>query len=184
MGIGSGKGKNRAQDAAVAAISSPLLDFPVRKAKGIVFNVVGGADLTLAEINAAAEVVHGSVDPEANIIFGATIDAEMTKSEVSITVLATGFGLDLADLAAIERGGGGRASDAGGGNDNGNGNGNGGGAAGEAQHGAALGAQGGGGGGGSRFESGAMLRPPPFAPSFRRARKPRGLRGFFQQLFW
>lgn len=54
MGIGTGKGKQRAQDAAVAAISSPLLDFPVRKAKGIVFNIVGGSDLTLAEINAAA----------------------------------------------------------------------------------------------------------------------------------
>jgi len=58
MGIGTGKGKARAQDAAYAAISSPLLDFPVRKAKGVVFNIVGGSDLTLAEINAAAVSVY------------------------------------------------------------------------------------------------------------------------------
>jgi cell division protein FtsZ len=92
MGIGTGKGKSRAADAAIAAISSPLLDFPVRKAKGIVFNIVGGSDLTLAEINAAAEVIYEAVDPDANIIFGATVDEKM-MSEVSITVLATGFGL-------------------------------------------------------------------------------------------
>merc|ERR1711988_1745511 len=74
MGIGTGKGKSRAQDAAVAAISSPLLDFPVKRAKGIVFNIVGGSDLTLTEINAASEVIYENVDPEANIIFGALID--------------------------------------------------------------------------------------------------------------
>merc|ERR1712072_984023 len=90
MGIGSGKGKNRAQDAAVAAISSPLLDFPIKRAKGIVFNVVGGQDLTLAEINAAAEVVYENADPDANIIFGALVDPRM-ENDVSITVLATGF---------------------------------------------------------------------------------------------
>lgn len=100
MGIGTGKGKTRAQDAAVAAISSPLLDFPVRKAKGIVFNIVGGSDLTLAEINAAAEVIYDSVDPEANIIFGAMVDPQMA-SEVSITVLATGFDLAVSDLITM-----------------------------------------------------------------------------------
>jgi cell division protein FtsZ len=127
MGIGTGKGKNRAQDAAIAAISSPLLDFPVRKAKGIVFNVVGGSDLTLAEINAAAvssmmpcsslitvvpnnvsdlvlqQVIYDSVDPEANIIFGAMVDPKM-MSEVSITVLATGFSLGIGDLIDINEG--------------------------------------------------------------------------------
>ena len=56
MGIGKGSGKNRAQDAAAAALSSPLLDFPIKKAQGVVFNVVGGVDLTLQEINSAAEV--------------------------------------------------------------------------------------------------------------------------------
>lgn len=90
MGVGTGVGKTRAQDAAVAAISSPLLDFPIKRAKGIVFNVVGGFDLTLAEINAAAEVVYENADPDANIIFGALVDPKM-ENEVSITVLATGF---------------------------------------------------------------------------------------------
>jgi cell division protein FtsZ len=67
MGIGQGKGKSRAEDAAYAAISSPLLDFPITKAKGIVFNVVGGPDLTLNEINAAAEVIYANVDTEVYI---------------------------------------------------------------------------------------------------------------------
>jgi len=90
MGVGTGSGRSRAQDAAVAAISSPLLDFPIKRAKGIVFNVVGGTDLTLAEINAAAEVIYENADPDANIIFGALVDPKM-ESDVSITVLATGF---------------------------------------------------------------------------------------------
>ena len=97
MGIGQGKGKTRAEDAAYAAISSPLLDFPITKAKGIVFNVVGGSDLTLQEINAAAEVIYENVDTDANIIFGALIDERMAAGEVSITVLATGFPTDFFD---------------------------------------------------------------------------------------
>lgn len=97
MGIGQGKGKSRAEDAAYAAISSPLLDFPITKAKGIVFNVVGGSDLTLQEINAAAEVIYANVDTDANIIFGALIDERMPVGEVSITVLATGFPTDFFD---------------------------------------------------------------------------------------
>jgi len=97
MGIGTGKGKTRAQDAAVAAISSPLLDFPIQKAKGIVFNIVGGDDLTLTEINSAAEVIYENVDQDANIIFGALVDKKM-NSEISITVLATGFSLGVTDL--------------------------------------------------------------------------------------
>jgi len=90
MGIGTGSGKTRAQDAAVAAISSPLLDFPIEKAKGIVFNITGGNDMTLHEINAAAEVIYEAVDPNANIIFGALVDENM-ENEISITVVATGF---------------------------------------------------------------------------------------------
>jgi len=90
MGVGTGRGKSRASDAAVAAISSPLLDFPIKRARGIVFNVVGGRDLTLAEINQAAEVVYENADPDANIIFGALVDDTM-EGDVSITVLATGF---------------------------------------------------------------------------------------------
>jgi len=90
MGVGTGSGKMRAQDAAVAAISSPLLDFPIRRAKGIVFNVVGGLDLTLSEINAASEVIYENADSDANIIFGALVDPSM-GDEVSITVLACDF---------------------------------------------------------------------------------------------
>jgi cell division protein FtsZ len=99
MGIGHGKGKNRAIDAARLAISSPLLDFPIMRAKGIVFNVVGGPDLTLQEINNAAEVIYANVDEDANIIFGALIDEKMTAGDVSITVLATGFPTDYFESA-------------------------------------------------------------------------------------
>ena len=84
------QGKSRAQEAAAAAISSPLLDFPIEKAKGVVFNIVGGNDLTLQEINAAAEVIYEAVDPNANIIFGALVDESM-NGEIAITVIATGF---------------------------------------------------------------------------------------------
>ncbi len=91
MGIGRGVGKTRAQEAAAAAISSPLLDFPIEKARGVVFNVVGGQDMTLQEINAAAEVIYEAVDPNANIIFGALVDESITSGEIAITVIATGF---------------------------------------------------------------------------------------------
>ncbi len=91
MGIGRGVGKTRAQEAAAAAISSPLLDFPIEKARGVVFNVVGGQDMTLQEINAAAEVIYEAVDPNANIIFGALVDETITTGEIAITVIATGF---------------------------------------------------------------------------------------------
>eukprot|EP00968_Pinguiococcus_pyrenoidosus_P023336 scaffold3719_cov247-Pinguiococcus_pyrenoidosus.AAC.16 len=90
MGIGTGKGKTRAADAAIAAVASPLLDFPIKNAQGIVFNIVGGSDLTLSEINQAAEVIYDNVDSNANIIFGALVDDSMDQ-DVSITVLATGF---------------------------------------------------------------------------------------------
>jgi cell division protein FtsZ len=91
MGVGKGTGKTRAEDAASAAISSPLLDFPITNAKGVVFNVIGGTDMTLQEINAAAEVIYDAVDPNANIIFGALIDETQMSGEVSVTVVATGF---------------------------------------------------------------------------------------------
>ena len=90
MGIGRGSGKSRATDAASAAISSPLLDFSIDSAKGVVFNVVGGSDMTLQEINAAAEIIYEAVDPNANIIFGSIVDDSM-NGEISITVIATGF---------------------------------------------------------------------------------------------
>merc|ERR1711871_1063109 len=89
MGIGTGSGKSRAQDAAMAAISSPLLDFTIEKAKGVVFSITGGSDMTLNEINTAADVIYQAVDPDANIIFGALLDDGM-MGEMSITVIATG----------------------------------------------------------------------------------------------
>mmetsp|Transcript_26315 Transcript_26315/g.40768 ORF Transcript_26315/g.40768 Transcript_26315/m.40768 type:complete len:387 (+) Transcript_26315:109-1269(+) len=98
MGIGMGTGKTRAEDAAAAAISSPLLDSPIEKATGIVFNMVGGPDMTLVEVNKAAQVIYDEVDDEANIIFGATIDDDLTDDSVTITVLATGFQLDGDDV--------------------------------------------------------------------------------------
>ncbi len=90
MGIGVGSGKSRAREAAIAAISSPLLDSSIEGAKGVVFNITGGNDLTLHEVNAAAETIYEAVDPDANIIFGAVID-ERLQGEIRITVIATGF---------------------------------------------------------------------------------------------
>ncbi|MGB3615166.1 MAG: cell division protein FtsZ, partial [Elainellaceae cyanobacterium] len=90
MGIGVGSGKSRAREAAIAAISSPLLEASIDGAKGVVFNITGGSDLTLHEVNAAAEIIYEAVDPNANIIFGAVIDDRL-QGEVRITVIATGF---------------------------------------------------------------------------------------------
>lgn len=96
MGVGTGVGKNRASDAAIAAISSPLLDFPIQKAKRIVFNIVGGLDMGLQEINEASEVIYENADDNANIIFGALVDPSM-KEEISITVLACDFDTSITD---------------------------------------------------------------------------------------
>lgn len=90
MGIGIGSGKSRAKEAANAAISSPLLESSIEGARGVVFNITGGSDLTLHEVNAAAETIYEVVDPNANIIFGAVIDDRL-QGEVRITVIATGF---------------------------------------------------------------------------------------------
>jgi cell division protein FtsZ len=102
MGIGTGTGKTRAEDAALAAISSPLLDSPIDKASGIVFNVIGGRDMTLQEINKAAALIYDSVHPEANIIFGALVDPSIDDDSISITVLATGFKLNEAEENNME----------------------------------------------------------------------------------
>lgn len=93
MGIGIGSGKSRAREAAIAAISSPLLESSIDGASGAVFNITGGSDLTLHEVNAAAEIIYEAVDPNANIIFGAVIDDRL-QGEVRITVIATGFNID------------------------------------------------------------------------------------------
>jgi cell division protein FtsZ len=90
MGIGIGSGKSRAKEGATAAISSPLLESSIQGAKGVVLNITGGTDLTLHEVNTAAETIYEIVDPNANIIFGAVIDEKM-QGEIRITVIATGF---------------------------------------------------------------------------------------------
>lgn len=94
MGIGIGSGRSRATEAANAAISSPLLEASIEGAKGVVFNITGGHDLTLHEVNAAAETIYDVVDPNANIIFGAVID-EKLQGEIRITVIATGFDAEI-----------------------------------------------------------------------------------------
>lgn len=90
MGIGRASGDKRAEDAAKQAIHSPLLETSIEGAKGVLLNITGGLDLGLHDVNLAAELVQRSVDPDANIIFGAVID-ENLKDEIMITVIATGF---------------------------------------------------------------------------------------------
>lgn len=90
MGIGRASGENRAEDAAKQATESPLLETSIEGARGVIINITGGPDLGLHEVNTAAELVQRSVDPEANIIFGAVIDPDM-KDEITITVIATEF---------------------------------------------------------------------------------------------
>ncbi|HET8586506.1 MAG TPA: cell division protein FtsZ [Candidatus Limnocylindria bacterium] len=90
MGIGTATGENRAVEAARAAVMSPLLEVNIQGARGILFNVTGGSDLGLFEVNEAAEVIKEAADPEANIIFGTVIDDRM-RDEVKVTVIATGF---------------------------------------------------------------------------------------------
>jgi cell division protein FtsZ len=90
MSVGKATGETRAVEAAESAIASPLLDITIDGATGVLFNVTGGMDMTLQEINEAAEVIRRTVDGDANIIFGAVLDPEMTE-ELRITVIATGF---------------------------------------------------------------------------------------------
>ncbi len=90
MSIGRGSSKNRAVDAAREALASPLLDVTIEGSKGVLFNVVGSSDLTLFEVNEAAEVIKQAVDPDANIIFGVAHDPNM-GNDVRITLIATGF---------------------------------------------------------------------------------------------
>lgn len=90
MGIGRSSGENRAVEAAKQAIESPLLEVSIDGARGILFNVIGGMDMSMHEINEAAEAITAAADHDANIIFGATINPEL-DGEVIVTVIATGF---------------------------------------------------------------------------------------------
>jgi cell division protein FtsZ len=90
MGIGYGSGENRAAEAAKAAVSSPLLEMDIEGAKGILFNITGGNDLSMFEVDEAARIITEAADPDATIIFGSVINDNYT-GEVKITVVATGF---------------------------------------------------------------------------------------------
>ncbi len=90
MAIGRGSGDNRATEAAERAIHSALLDVSIEGARSIIFNIKGGEDMSLFEVNEAAEAIRASAHPECNIIFGAVIDPDM-KDEMQLTVIATGF---------------------------------------------------------------------------------------------
>ena len=92
MGIGRGSGEGRALEAARMAVNSPLLETSIEGASGVIFNVTGGPDMTLHEVNEAADIVYQAVDKDANIIFGSVID-ERLSGEIQITVIATGFDL-------------------------------------------------------------------------------------------
>ena len=90
MGIGVAGGENRAAAAARMAIASPLLEVSIEGAKGVLFNIVGGADLSMTEVNEAAQIIAQAADPDANIIFGATIKEDQLD-QIKISVIATGF---------------------------------------------------------------------------------------------
>jgi cell division protein FtsZ len=90
MGMGSAAGEDRAKEATIQAISSPLLEVSIDGARGVLFNIIGSKDLSMTEIDEVAKLVSESIDPDANVIFGASIDQDL-KDELQVTVLATGF---------------------------------------------------------------------------------------------
>lgn len=91
MGIGIASGENRAVEAAKAAINSPLLELSIDGAKGVLFNISGSNDLTMLEVNEAANVITENIDPNAKVIFGTVVDDQVRKGEIQVTVVATGF---------------------------------------------------------------------------------------------
>jgi cell division protein FtsZ len=102
LGIGTGVGENRAQMAARAAISSPLLDISIEGARGVLFNIAGGNDLTMFEVDEAAKIIAAAADPDANIIFGAVVKEELVD-QVRITVIATGFDQTRVKIAQMSK---------------------------------------------------------------------------------
>lgn len=107
MGIGVGVGENRAQLAAKQATTSPLLEVSMEGARGVLFNITGGLDLSMSEVDEASRIISKAADPDANIIFGATVD-ETIHDQIKITVIATGFDESrkrLQDMVSQEMGG-------------------------------------------------------------------------------
>lgn len=91
FGVGLAQGEQRAETAAKMAINSPLLDFSIKGAKGVLFNVSGGKDINLSEVDEIAKVITKEVSPEAKVIFGAVQDEKLKKGEIKVTVIAAGF---------------------------------------------------------------------------------------------
>lgn len=102
LGIGTGVGENRAQMAARSAVSSPLLDLSIEGATGVLFNITGGDDLTMFEVDEAARIISNAADPDANIIFGAVVRDDLAD-QIRITVVATGFDENRARLAQFSQ---------------------------------------------------------------------------------
>ena len=102
MAVGYGAGDERARKAAESAISSQLLDITIDGARGVLFNVTGGTNLTLFEVNQAAAIIRETAHPDVNMIFGAVIDSEL-GDEIRITVIATGFERTGVPRRALER---------------------------------------------------------------------------------
>lgn len=102
LAVGTGRGEDRALLAANSALSSPLLDVTIDGARGILFNVTGGPDLSLYEINQAATIIRETAHSDVNLIFGAVIDEDM-GDEVRITVIATGFGTEAPQMRSLSR---------------------------------------------------------------------------------
>ncbi len=102
LGIGTGVGENRAQMAARAAISSPLLDISIEGARGVLFNIAGGSDLTMFEVDEAAKIIASAADTDANIIFGAVVKEDLVD-QVRITVIATGFDQTRSRIAQMAK---------------------------------------------------------------------------------
>jgi len=102
LGIGTGVGENRAQMAARAAVASPLLDLSIEGATGVLFNITGGKDLTMFEVDEAARIISSSADADANIIFGAVIKEDLAD-QLRITVVATGFDETRARIAQFSQ---------------------------------------------------------------------------------
>lgn len=102
LGIGTGVGENRSQMAARAAISSPLLDISIEGARGVLFNIAGGADLTMFEVDEAAKIIASAADTDANIIFGAVVKEDLVD-QVRITVIATGFDQTRSRIARMTK---------------------------------------------------------------------------------
>jgi cell division protein FtsZ len=104
MGIGYASGEDRAVEAAKIAISSPLLEVTIDGARGVLFNISGGQDLAMAEINEAAKIITDKIDPDAKVIFGAVQDDKLKKGEIKITVVATGFNSGASRSAGAQNG--------------------------------------------------------------------------------